>query len=48
MDTVSALALLQEAELSRCKARPQGKDGFRTSFKTMIEKVKLGEGEKHK
>lgn len=48
VDTVSALALLQEAELSHCKARPQGKDGFRTLFKTTIEKVKLGEGEKHK
>jgi hypothetical protein len=48
VDTASALALLQEAELGRAKAKPQLKDSFRAGFKSMNDKVKLPEVEKPK
>lgn len=39
---MSALALLQEAKLSRSVARPSGKDSFRASIKSANDKVKVG------
>ncbi|CAD6334226.1 unnamed protein product [Miscanthus lutarioriparius] len=48
VDTVNALALLQETELGRSKGRVHGKNEFRGSFKTNVEKMKFGDGDKPK
>lgn len=48
VDTASALALLQEAELGKSKGRPQVKDGYKSSFKAFGDKVRTGEAEKPK
>ncbi|XP_066365248.1 uncharacterized protein [Miscanthus floridulus] len=48
VDTANALALLQETELGRSKGRVHGKNEFRGSFKTNVEKMKFGDGDKPK
>lgn len=48
MDTASALALLQEAELSKVKGKTQFKEGYKNAFKAQGDKLKAVELEKAK
>jgi hypothetical protein len=48
VDTASALALLQEAELGRPRSKTQVKDSFRSSFKPNNEKLKIADVDKPK
>jgi hypothetical protein len=48
VNTASALALLQEAELSRSKSKLLGKDSFRSTFKPAVERAKFIDADKLK
>jgi len=48
VDTASALALLQETELSKCKSKSVVRDSYRANFRTMGDKLKTGEPDKPK
>jgi hypothetical protein len=48
VDTVIALALLQEAELGKSKTRPMMKGSYKNPFRSVAKKVKAGDAEKPK
>lgn len=48
VDTASALALLQETELGRFKAKPTMKEGFKATLKPVVDKAKFAEVDKPK